>query len=146
MFSWWGREFDPRGCNTFFQWPFWYILIGHWFFSNFFVFFLSFSFFFFFFFFFFCFLILWFILATIVDISYSIPTFESLFGLNRALIIINCSPEKKIKKILLYEKLGMCQYDTDAPAQGHTSSKNKNFTKMKLKRAITLIIMGGFLL
>ena len=42
-------------------------------------------------------------------------------------------------------KLEMCQYDTDAPAQGHPHPHAGILQKMKfLKRAITLIIIGRF--
>ena len=42
------------------------------------------------------------------------------------------------------KKLEMCQYDTDAPAQGHPHSHAGILQKMKLKRAITLILIGRF--
>ena len=41
----------------------------------------------------------------------------------------------------------MCQYDTDAPAQGHPHPNAGILQKMKLKkRAITLILTGRFIL
>ena len=45
---------------------------------------------------------------------------------------------EKIKK---KKKLEMCQYDTDAPAQGHHHPHAKNEVE---KRAITLIIIARF--
>ena len=47
----------------------------------------------------------------------------------------------KVKK---QKKLEMCQYDTDAPAQGHLHP-HRHFAKNEVeKRAITLIIIGRF--
>ena len=50
-----------------------------------------------------------------------------------------------IRSIYFWMKLKMCQYDTDALAQGPSSPAPRHFAKNEVeKRAITLIIIGGF--
>ena len=41
---------------------------------------------------------------------------------------------KKLSLIILKTKLEMCQYDTDAPAQGPSSPRNKHFAKNEVEK------------
>ena len=53
--------------------------------------------------------------------------------------------EIRKNRYFLLKKLEMCQYDIDAPAQGHPHPHAGILQKMKLKkRVITLIIIGRF--
>ena len=73
-------------------------------------------------------------------------------GVVQYLFLYFCTGELKIggergnwMKVKKQEKLKMCQYDTDAPAQGHPHPHAGILQKKKLKkRAITLIIIGRF--